>query len=170
MPDPPTTEEPTTTTPEVSVGEVGDTLSVENADGPLGDITVTKVRSAARDPDPYIGERARRGRFLIDTVSVKATGDGFDINPFDFSARERGGRPRRGAVLRRLRRGADRRGGAELTRQRALKYLASGWWTMMAEVDCSGWSWNSSESSTPMRSGRRSSNSLVCSSRSGQAG
>jgi hypothetical protein len=92
VPDPPTTEEPTTTTPEVSVGEVGDTLSVENADGPLGDITVTKVRSAARDPDPYIGERARRGRFLIDTVSVKATGDGFDINPFDFYARERGGR------------------------------------------------------------------------------
>ena len=40
-------EEPTTTEPEVSVGEVGDTLSVENADGPLGDITVTKVRSAA---------------------------------------------------------------------------------------------------------------------------
>jgi hypothetical protein len=65
---------------------------VENADGPLGDITVTKVRSAARDPDPYIGERARRGRFLIVTVSVKATGDGFDINPFDFYARERGGR------------------------------------------------------------------------------
>jgi hypothetical protein len=92
VPDPPTTEEPTTTTPEVSVGEVGDTLSVENADGPLGDITVTKVRSAARDPDPYIGERARRGRFLIVTVSVKATGDGFDINPFDFYARERGGR------------------------------------------------------------------------------
>jgi hypothetical protein len=92
VPDPPTTEEPTTTTPEVSVGEVGDTLSVENADGPLGDITVTKVRSAARDPDPYIGERARRGRFLIVTVSVKATGDGFDINPFDFYAREPGGR------------------------------------------------------------------------------
>lgn len=91
-PDPPTTEEPTTTTPEVSVGEVGDTLSVENADGPLGDITVTKVRSAARDPDPYIGERAKRGRFLIVTVSVKATGDGFDVNPFDFYARERGGR------------------------------------------------------------------------------
>jgi hypothetical protein len=67
VPDPPTTEEPTTTTPEVSVGEVGDTLSVENADGPLGDITVTKVRSAARDPDPYIGERAKRGRFLIVT-------------------------------------------------------------------------------------------------------
>ena len=92
IPDPPTTEEPTTTEPEVSVGEVGDTLSVENADGPLGDITVTKVRSAARDPDPYIGERAKRGRFLIVTVSVKATGDGFDINPFDFYARERGGR------------------------------------------------------------------------------
>ena len=55
-PDPPTTEEPTTPTPEVSVGEVGDTLSVENADGPLGDITVTKVRSAARDPGPYIGD------------------------------------------------------------------------------------------------------------------
>jgi hypothetical protein len=52
----------------------------------------------------------------------------------------------------------------------ALKYLASGWWTMIAEVDCSGWSWNSSDSSTPIRSGRSSSNSLVCSSRSGQAG
>ena len=32
---------------------------------------------------------------------------------------------------------------------------------MMAEVDCSGWSWNSSDSSTPMRFGWSSSNSLV---------
>jgi hypothetical protein len=33
----------------------------------------------------------------------------------------------------------------------ALKYFASGWCTISAEVDCSGCSWNSSESSTPMR-------------------
>src|SRR6267142_7141952 len=33
------------------------------------------------------------------------------------------------------------------------KYFASGWWTMIAEVDCSGSSWNSSVSSTPIRAG-----------------
>ncbi len=52
----------------------------------------------------------------------------------------------------------------------ALKYLASGWWTMIALVDCSGCSWNSSDSSTPMRSGSSRSMSLTCCSRSGQAG
>ncbi len=35
----------------------------------------------------------------------------------------------------------------------ALKYFASGWCTISAEVDCSGCSWNSSDSSTPIRSG-----------------
>ena len=34
----------------------------------------------------------------------------------------------------------------------AMKYLASGWGTMIAEVLCSGSSWNSSVSATPMRS------------------
>jgi len=34
----------------------------------------------------------------------------------------------------------------------ATKYLASGWGTMMAEVDCSGTRWNSSVIATPMRS------------------
>ncbi len=33
-----------------------------------------------------------------------------------------------------------------------LKYLALGWWTTRAEVDCSGWIWNSSERDTPRRS------------------
>ena len=37
--------------------------------------------------------------------------------------------------------------------QLALKYLASGWWTTIADVDCSGCSWNSSDSSTPIRLG-----------------
>ncbi len=35
----------------------------------------------------------------------------------------------------------------------AAKYLASGCGTMIAEVDCSGTSWNSSDSATPIRSG-----------------
>jgi len=52
----------------------------------------------------------------------------------------------------------------------ALKYLASGWCTISAEVDCSGWSWNSSDSSTPIREGSRSSTSTACCSTSGQAG
>ena len=34
----------------------------------------------------------------------------------------------------------------------ATKYFASGWGTMMAEVDCSGTRWNSSVIATPMRS------------------
>ena len=41
-------------------------------------------------------------------------------------------------------------------RQMMLKYFASGWWATMAEVDCSGSSWNSSVSSTPIRSGSSS--------------
>ena len=52
----------------------------------------------------------------------------------------------------------------------ALKYLASGWWAMIASVDCSGCSWNSSDSSTPIRSGFSSSTIFARSSRSGQAG
>ena len=40
--------------------------------------------------------------------------------------------------------------------QFALKYLACGWWTTSASVDCSGWSCNSSDSSTPMREGSSS--------------
>src|SRR6266496_3262090 len=38
------------------------------------------------------------------------------------------------------------------------KYLAWGWWTTMAEVDCSGSSWSSSVSATPISSARSSSN------------
>ena len=52
----------------------------------------------------------------------------------------------------------------------ALKYLASGWCTISAEVDCSGCSWNSSDSSTPMRDGSSRSTSTACISTSGQAG
>ena len=52
---------------------------------------------------------------------------------------------------------------------RALKYFASGWWMTIASVDCSGWSWNSSDSWTPIRSGSSSSAILARSSRSGQA-
>ena len=52
---------------------------------------------------------------------------------------------------------------------RALTSFASGWWMTMASVDCSGWSWNSSESSTPIRPGSRRSAILARSSRLGQA-
>ena len=52
----------------------------------------------------------------------------------------------------------------------ALKYFASGWWTIRADVDCSGCSWNSSDSSTPIRDGSRRSTSTACISTSGQAG
>ena len=34
-----------------------------------------------------------------------------------------------------------------------LKYLASGWYSTNASVDCSGCSWSSSDSSTPILSG-----------------
>jgi DNA-binding GntR family transcriptional regulator len=51
----------------------------------------------------------------------------------------------------------------------ALKYEASGWWTTMASVDCSGSSWNSSDSTTPIRSGSRIAAIWARSSRSGQA-
>lgn len=65
--------------------------------------------------------------------------------------------------------GGPARRAAAYPAQRALKYFASGWWMTMASVDCSGWSWNSSESWTPMRSGSSSSAILARSSRSGQA-
>jgi hypothetical protein len=86
------TTPPPSSTPEPAVGGVGDTLDVATGSGPLGSITVTKVRTATRDPDPYASERAKRGRFLIVTVQVKATADGFDISSFDFYVREAGGR------------------------------------------------------------------------------
>ena len=50
-----------------------------------------------------------------------------------------------------------------------LKYFASGWCTTIASVDCSGCSWNSSDSSTPIRSGRSSCTIFARSSRFGQA-
>lgn len=53
---------------------------------------------------------------------------------------------------------------------RTLKYLACLWWTMRAVVDCSGSSWNSSLSSTPMRPGFKIGQSLSWSSKRGQAG
>jgi hypothetical protein len=44
-----------------------------------------------------------------------------------------------------------------------------GWWSTIAEVDCSGWSMNSSVSSTSISRGSMSLNSSAWSSRSGQA-
>lgn len=51
-----------------------------------------------------------------------------------------------------------------------LKYFAAGWWQMIAEVLCSGTSWNSSLSATPMREASSSGNSRDWSSMFGQAG
>ncbi len=51
-----------------------------------------------------------------------------------------------------------------------MKYFASGWGTMIADVLCSGSSWYSSLSRIPTLDSERSSSSLTCSSRSGQAG
>ncbi len=55
---------------------------------------------------------------------------------------------------------------------RTTKYLAWGWWQMMAAVVCSGWNCHddSSSTSTPMRSAPTSSAHLALSSRSGHAG
>ena len=55
-------------------------------------------------------------------------------------------------------------------RAHATKYLASGWWQMMASVVCSGFSWNPSLTVTPMRSPPSSSTTFALSVRSGQAG
>ena len=52
----------------------------------------------------------------------------------------------------------------------ALKYAASGWWAMIASVDCSGSSWNSSDKLTPIRPASSRSTTLARSSRSGHAG
>ena len=59
---------------------------------------------------------------------------------------------------------------ARCTGAQTTKYLASGWGTMIAEVLCSGSSWNSSVSFTPMRCSSSRSSSLAWSSRSGHAG
>ena len=60
-------------------------------------------------------------------------------------------------------------------RRRALrrhteKYLAWGWWRTMAEVDCSGSSWSSSERVMPISSARSNARSCCWSARLGQAG
>ena len=56
--------------------------------------------------------------------------------------------------------------------QRATKYLARGWWQMIADVVCSGWYCQpvSSLTSMPSRSAPSSSATVALSSRSGQAG
>ncbi len=46
--------------------------------------------------------------------------------------------------------------GAEVAGQPTLKYLASGWWTTTADVDCSGSSCQFSVRQTPMRLGSSS--------------
>src|SRR5439155_14347227 len=51
-----------------------------------------------------------------------------------------------------------------------LKYFASGWWTTIVSVDCSGCSCISSDSSTPIRDGSSRRTTLARSARSGQAG
>ncbi len=50
------------------------------------------------------------------------------------------------------------------------KYLAWGWWTTMAEVDCSGSSMSSSERAMPISSAWSSANNCFWSARLGQAG
>ena len=50
------------------------------------------------------------------------------------------------------------------------KYFAWGWWTTMAEVDCSGSSWSSSERVMPISSARNNARSCCWSARLGQAG
>jgi len=54
----------------------------------------------------------------------------------------------------------------------ATKYLAWGWWQMMAEVVCSGWYWKpvSAPTSTPIRDASSSEATVRLSSRAGQAG
>ena len=52
----------------------------------------------------------------------------------------------------------------------ATKYLASGWWQMMASVVCSGFSWKPSLTVTPMRSPPSSSTTLALSSDPGRPG
>ena len=67
-------------------------------------------------------------------------------------------------------RAAEHRRRAHVRGDQAMKYFASGWGTMIAEVLCSGSSWNSSVSFTPIRSSSSSSSSFAWSSRSGHAG
>jgi hypothetical protein len=55
-------------------------------------------------------------------------------------------------------------------RRHTEKYFAWGWWTTMAEVDCSGSSWSSSERVMPIWSARSNASSCCWSARLGQAG
>jgi hypothetical protein len=55
-------------------------------------------------------------------------------------------------------------------RRHTEKYFAWGWWTTMAEVDCSGSSWSSSERVMPISSARSKARSCRWSARLGQAG
>ena len=56
------------------------------------------------------------------------------------------------------------------SRRHTEKYFAWGWWTTMAEVDCSGSSWSSSERVRPISSARSNASSCCWSARLGQAG
>ena len=55
-------------------------------------------------------------------------------------------------------------------RRHTEKYFAWGWWTTMAEVDCSGSSWSSSDRVMPISPARSKARSCCWSARLGQAG
>jgi hypothetical protein len=73
------------------VARVGVTAAIAVDGAPGGEITVTGTRTALREPG-RAGAKPRRGRFLIVTVAVKATGQSFDVNPLDFHLRTADGR------------------------------------------------------------------------------
>jgi len=80
-------------------GTVGDTVTVSGTvsgtDGnqvPISaDITVNATHSlqVVKDPSGFaeLDQRATNGRFLIATITYKATSDGFDYNPLDWTVR-----------------------------------------------------------------------------------
>jgi len=92
-------------------------------------------------------------------IPVNST-DGEFLTHLFSGDQDRGRRGRRSQI----------RAGSGPRRRQAMKYLAFGWWQMMAVVDCSGCSWNPSLTSTPMRSAPSSSTTLALSSSAGQAG
>ena len=156
------------------------------ADGPRTTLTACDPGTAVVDPgvtvDAALVAAVLRSELLAqgaEIVGLDASACAIDeamADPtFAPGARGRGRRPERAAgpvdpvtVPAPVRR--HHRGVREPLARQTTKYFASGWGTMIADVLCSGSSWNSSVSFTPMRWSSSRSSSLAWSSRSGQAG
>jgi predicted secreted protein len=83
---PDVTEPPANTPSDLAAGDTGSFTS----DAGAGDITVTKIQAATRDPGEF-GERAKHGWYVVIHLKATGTSGSYDVNSFDFYAKASNG-------------------------------------------------------------------------------